>query len=144
VYSCRHALLCRYGKAIAPEFRGSAEGREGSEREPAAAPLYTTEGPEAAGLFRRRRRSSAATALYESIRTQGRVSRQASEQGLAAPRPGLARQVLTRRLEALRTPGPPPPTPPRPKALWPRASTSGPRPTSTYSDMDMRETYSAV
>ena len=99
-----------YGKTVAPEWRGSAE--EATEvKEGRVEAAYSLGVP---GLVRRRRSS---VAVYESIRTQGRMSRQTSETGLVSRRTsdtGLIKAVLTR-AQAARVASLPPDTPPRPK-----------------------------
>jgi len=97
-----------YGKILSPEFRGSAEvalddkleGTETGYGE--TAHLGSRE--EVSELMRRRISN---TTLYESIRTQGRVSRTSSGND-------LIKSVLTR-AQLSRVSSIPPATPPRPK-----------------------------
>lgn len=148
-----------YGKELEPEFRGSAEvaledkldteetGYGYSEGVPRRRRRSSIPDDE---MWKRRRRRSSVQTVYESIRTQGKISRQTSETG-------LMKTVLTKNHSRAMLQEPPA-TPPRPKggiygagfragiaSLASRGSRSkmqdAKQESCDYSDADMKEAY---
>merc|ERR1719237_1630911 len=100
-----------YGKLLTPEFRGSAEVALDDKLEGSETGYGETTYNEG-GVSELMRRRVSNTTLYESIRTQGKVSRASSGND-------LIKSVLTRawstRAQLSRVASIPPATPPRPK-----------------------------